>query len=425
MLPFNRAFCALLITQFFGAFNDNLFKSALLILVAFQPENFGVAAIDGGILGAIAAGLFILPFFLFSATAGELADTRDKARMSRIVKTSEILLMLIAAIGFFQESLLVLLLALFGTGVQSAFFGPIKYAVILQYVPGSALVSANGWIESSTFLAVLLGTIIGGTLAVTGEHSATYCAIAVVSVALAGRFSAAFMPAAPSVRTEKALLNPLSATPSVLRRAIAQRKAWIAIPFISWFWFVGATYLAQMPFYVRDVACGDSSAVTLFLAAFSVGIAIGSLLCETLTRGAASLKAAPFAALVMGFGAIGLHLSSITMTQAHPETLLSFEMFFLDPHRFLMLFSFTVIAASGGVYIVPLYAMMQHESQNDCRSVIIAANNIINALAMAVSAVTAAALTATGVGIDMLFFGVGCGNFFITLIIMRHIRKSG
>lgn len=432
MLVTDKRFAPLFFTQFLGAFNDNLFKSALLILIAFRPEAYGAGEIGGATLGAIAAGLFILPFFLFSAVAGELTDTKDKARVARAVKTFEILLMLIAAAGFYWQSLYVLMIVLFGMGVQSAFFGPVKYAVLPQYVRDDELISANGWVETATFLAILTGTIAGGLYAGAGENAGLLCAATAIAVALAGRVTAAFMAPAPPSDRRKPALNPFTATPAVLKEAIRQKKAFRAVPYISWFWFLGATYLAQLPFYVKDVTGGNTDVVTLFLAVFSVGIAIGSLGCEKITKGAVSMRAAPYSAAVMGVAALLLHLCAFFAPPPPEagEALLSVADFFTDPARLGVLLSLGVVAAAGGVYIVPLYAVMQHHSDENKRAGMIAANNIVNALAMTFSAVAAAALTAAGAGVDTVFLTAGCGNLVIAALLfatagrMRREQKG-
>ena len=278
----SRRFLPLFVTQFLGAFNDNLYKNAVVVLILFRLA--GDAAGDGEVLVAIAGGLFILPFFLFSATAGQLADKYDKARMIRAVKAAEIVIMGLAAAGFVWGRIDFLLAVLFLMGAQSTFFGPLKYGILPQHLEAKELVGGNALIEAATFLAILIGTIAGGLLILTDGGTAIVSA-GVVAVALAGWAASLTIPAAPaSAPGLKVNWNLVSETGGILRHAAARRDIFLSILGISWFWLVGATFILLFPPYAKEVLGGDETVVTLFLTVFSVGIGIGSIGCDRLLK---------------------------------------------------------------------------------------------------------------------------------------------
>jgi len=386
-------------TQFLGAFNDNLFKNALIVLLTFQSAQW--TTLQPELLANLAAGIFILPFFLFSATAGQLADKYDKALLARLVKVLEMVIMIVAAAGFFMQSLNVLMGALFLLGLHSTLFGPVKYAILPQHLHTDELVGGNALIEAGTFVAILVGTLAGGLLAGSVDHPA-WIAVGGFVVALAGYVINRGIPAAPAPVPElKVNPNPITETWRNINFARANRTVFLSILGISWFWLYGALFLAQFPAYAKNVLGGGESSVTLLLATFTVGIGLGSLLCERMSGKRVEIGLVPF-------GSIGLTLFGLDMYFASPVGLIG-----NSPHELLallslpaiwrVLFDLMMLGVFGGFFIVPLYALVQLRSSTEHRARIIAANNIVNALFMVVGALGAAALLTAGLSIPALF----------------------
>ncbi|MDR2189049.1 MAG: MFS transporter [Azonexus sp.] len=394
-----RRFAPFFVTQFFGAFNDNLFKNALIVLLTFQAAQW--TAMKPELLANLAAGIFILPFFLFSATAGQLADKYDKARLARLVKVLEMVIMGVAAAGFFLHSLAWLLTALFLLGCHSTLFGPVKYAILPQHLKTDELVGGNALIEAGTFVAILLGTLTGGLLAGTVEHPA-WIAAGGFAVALAGYLASWGIPAAPPPAPELAVnLNPLSETWRNIRFARQNRAVFLSILGISWFWLYGALFLAQFPAYVKNVLGGGETMVTVLLAVFSVGVGAGSLLCEKMSGKKVEIGLVPF-------GSIGLTLFGLDLYFASPVGLAGLTpqplaVLLTTPAIWRVLFDLLMLGVFGGFFIVPLYALVQTRSEESHRARIIAANNIVNALFMVIGALAAAGLLELGLSIPALF----------------------
>lgn len=394
----SRRFLPLFVTQFLGAFNDNVIKNALVVLLTFQAA--GWTTLKPEVLANLAAGIFILPFFLFSATAGQLADKFDKARLARIAKLLEIGIVLIAGVGFLLHELSVLLVALFLLGLQSTLFGPVKYAILPQHLKDSELVGGNALIEAGTFVAILLGTLGGGLLAGTGGAT-IFITLAGLVVAVAGYVASRGIPVAPApAPTLRIDPNPFSATWQNFRFAREQRSVFLSILGISWFWLYGALLLAQFPAYTKNVLGGGETAVTLLLGVFTFGIGAGSLLCERLSGGRVELGIVPL-------GSIGLTLFGLDLAFASPATpggeALGALALLAQPGSWRILADLILIGIFGGFFIVPLYALVQQRSADEHRARIIAANNILNALFMVVGALAAALLLARGLSIPALF----------------------
>lgn len=394
-----KRFAPFFATQFLGAFNDNLFKNALVVLLTFQAAHW--TTLKPELLANLAAGIFILPFFLFSATAGQLADKYDKAMLARLVKVLEMAIMGVAAAGFFLTSLPVLMVALFLLGCHSTLFGPVKYAILPQHLHEGELVGGNALIEAGTFVAILIGTLAGGLLAGSVAHPA-WIALGGFVVALAGYLTSRGIPVAPApVPTLRVNLNPLSETWRNIAFARENRTVFLSILGISWFWLYGAMFLAQFPAYARFVLGGGESSVTLLLATFTVGIGVGSMLCERMSGKHVEIGLVPF-------GSIGLTLFGLDLYFASPVGLVG-----TTPHELMallsipdvwrVLFDLMMLGVFGGFFIVPLYALVQLRSSPECRARIIAANNIINALFMVVGALGAAALLGEGLSMPALF----------------------
>lgn len=372
-----HGFFSLFLVQFLGAFNDNLFKNALVIWFTFK---LATTESDGGLLVTFAAGLFILPFVLFSPWAGRLADTHDKIVLIRKIKLAEVGIMGVGALALISESITLMLVALFLMGVQSAFFGPIKYSILPQLYRGKWLVIANGWFSGSTFIAILLGTILGG-LGIMLPAGEVWMAASVVVVSVFGYLASLALKVSLPVCLEPTGLGIKVLFSQAMQAPVAFKAVWA----ISWFWFFGAVILSQIPPLVKFQVGGDDSVVVLFLTLFSVGIAVGSGLVAKLM--AARVHLQWHFALLLAMGA-SLLLSVWLILQTPPagEDLLSAsDLLTLWPLNALLV-SFFIMAVFGGAYIVPLYTMVQTHSPESQRARMIAVNNIINSGLMVVSA---------------------------------------
>lgn len=376
-----RRFLPYFITQFFGAFNDNIFKNVLLLLVAFAGS--GALPISSDLFINLAAGLFILPFFLFSASAGVLADKYEKSWFIRRVKLLEIAIMCIGAIGFITESYSVLLLILFLMGTQSAFFGPVKYALLPQQLKSNELVPGNALVETGTFLAILLGTLGAGMIA-SADNARHIAAAAVILFALCGYWASRSIPEAPASAPELTFRwRPISQTRHTLAIARSDRIIFQSMMAISWFWFLGAAYLTQFPNFTKVFLNGTESSVSFLLALFSVGIALGSLACDKLSNHRIDVGIVPL-------GSFGISIFGYLMSTSIPNDLPIFSQFseFAAYQPLWPLFAYLLLlGASGGVFIVPLYALMQQRAKETERAQVIAALNIYNSLFMVCSAI--------------------------------------
>lgn len=400
-------------TQGLGAFNDNVFKTALITQVAFNTAS--LTALDGAMLATLLPGLFILPFFLFSASAGQLADKYEKSQIIRLVKLLEICIMLFASIGFLSRSLLMLALALFLMGVHSTLFGPVKYSYLPQHLQPQELTAGNGLIEMGSFVAILLGQVLGAWLGSLEQH-ALFTSLSVLLIAISGYHLSRGVPlspaADPSIRIN---WNPITETIKNVRLFWAQQTLWVAIVAISWFWFFGATLLAQFPNLAKQVLQGSERDFISLLSTFSLGVGIGSLWCEKLTKGKPALG------LVM-LGAVGMSL--FTWDFAYTVSNLQ-QQLLMQPSLTLhtlaglgywrMLVDVALLGVCGGVYIVPLYVLLQSRAEAGYQSRVIAANNIMNALFMVVSAGFSLWLFGMGATIAELFAITAAVNLLVAL----------
>ncbi|GAB6263104.1 MFS transporter [Photobacterium sp. CCB-ST2H9] len=378
-----RRFLPYFLTQALGAFNDNIYKNVLLILIAFAAP--GTLPFETDLIINLAAGIFILPFFLFSATAGVLSDTYDKAFIMRKVKLAEIIIMAMAAVAFMTENYMALLLLLFLMGAQSAFFGPAKYALLPQHLKKEELVSGNALVETGTFLAILMGTLLAGIIA-SQEQARLIAAVAVVCFAILGYLSSRYIPdAKPSGTPPPFRWQPIRQTRRTLSIAAKDKVVLQCVLGISWFWFLGASYLTQFPNFARLHLGGNAASVSVLLTLFSIGIAIGSLLCDRLSGHRIEPGIVPLGSLGITF--FGADLMFATPDIA-PMTD-SLWAFLTQPELLRVFFSLTMLGVSGGIYIVPLYAMMQNRAKPNERAQVIAANNIWNAIFMVASAIVA------------------------------------
>ena len=414
-----RRFLPFFCTQFLGAFNDNVYKNALVILLAFHAA--GGAGLDAGTLVNLCGGLFILPFFLFSATAGQLADKYEKAAIIRFVKLAEIAIMAIGAAGFLHRDLVLLLTALFLMGLHSTVFGPVKYSILPQHLAQDEIVGGNGLVEMGTFLAILAGTILGGML-IAQDSSGTAVAVMVVAIAAAGYLTSRAIPPAPAAAPAlKINWNPLSETWRNFRFTHANRTVFLSVLGISWFWFYGATFLAQFPGYCREVLGGDEHVATLMLAMFSVGVGTGSLACEALSGRKVEIGLVPFGSLGLSVFAFDLWLAS--PAPAAGGALAGAAEFLARPGSLRVLFDLLMIGVFGGLYIVPLYALIQTRGDPAHRSRIIAGNNILNALFMVGSAGLAIALLHAGLTVPQIFLVTAILNAAVALYIYSLVPE--
>ena len=410
-----RRFSFFFWTQFFGAFNDNLFKNALIILFTLAPPRDVPLGRD--LLVNLASGMLVLPFFLFSATAGQLAEKMEKSRLIRATKLLEIAVMIAASIALYLGSGLLLLAILFMLGAQAALFGPVKFAVLPQLLKEEELVGGNGLIEMGTYVAILGGMMLGGTLiAIPGWGKPAVCA-AIVLVAIAGYLTSRGVPNVPSAVPDLRV-NPNFVAETV--RAIGytreRRAVFLSVLGNSWFWFFGALFLAQLPGFVEDVVHGTPAVVTLLLIVFSLGVGVGSLLCERLSGRRVELGLVPFGSIGMTLFALDLFFA----TQWHTRPLLELGPFEVlrQPSSWRWLFDLAMIGVFGGFYSVPLNAIIQHRSDPEKRSRIIAGNNILNALFMVAAAgVGILCLGPLQFSIPQVFLVAAIGNAIVAIYI--------
>ena len=385
-----RRFGPLFATQFLGAFNDNLFRTALVFIVAYD-----VAATDpkqAALLASTAAGLFILPYFLFSGIAGSAADARDKAAICRLVKLSEIAFMALGWAALALGSLPMALAVVFLMGCHSTLFGPVKYAILPQHLRETELLGGTGLVEGATFVAILLGQVAGGLLATQ--------AVGPIAVAIAGLgwLTARLIPPAPPEPGTHLNWNPLSSSRAALGHAFANRRLLIATLAISWFWALGAVYTSQFVPLAKNDMGGSESVATLFLVAFSVGIAAGSVAVGRWLKGRVSTRLCGAAGLVMALAGIDLWFA-IGAVGAAPKDVASFFSAFAG---WRVLIDLTVLALAGGVFSVPLYAVLQTAGDAGTRASAIAANNIINSLFQVAAVLGAGAAVAAGLGVPLV-----------------------
>ncbi len=415
-----RRFYALFTTQFLGAFNDNVYKNALIIFITFEA---GRDAATRAIMVTASAGLFILPFFLFSAWAGQMADKLEKSALIRATKLAEIAIMLLGAIAFALGSVTMLIVLLFLMGTQSAFFGPLKYGILPQLLANNELVAGNGLIQMATFVAILVGMILGGKLAAIPTLGAWVAGGTVVAIALLGWLASLGVPtasaAAPQLPVDRAPWPSMFTGMAYVRETPG---VFAAVLGVSWFWFLGATFLQLLPAYGRDTLNGNPDVIILLLTCFTVGIGIGAVFCAKLSGENINLRLLPAGAIGMTvFGLVPyLFLGSPPDTGA---ALQGISEVLARPGNRAAIASFIGLAVSGGVFIVPLYTYVQANSALSRRARVIAANNIINALFMVVSAVLTLGALGAGMSIPQIFAAVSVLNLIYALGVVRALAR--
>jgi len=417
-----RRFAPFFWTQFAGAANDNLFKFAFTVMVTYQLQlSWMPPAMAGLVIGA----LFILPFLLFSATAGQLTDKFDKTKMIRFVKNLEIAIMVLAAWGFVRADAVVLLGCVFLMGLHSTLFGPVKFAYLPQVLDARELTGGNGMVEMGTFVAILLGQVAGGLLVAVPQIGHMSVAAACVLLALVGRGVAQAIPQAPA--TDPGLVinwNPFSETWRNLKLAHGNVVVFRSLLGISWMWFFGAVFLSQFPSFAKEVLHGDEQVASLLLVVFSVGIGVGSLLCETLSRRQVEIGLVPLGAIGMSVFAIDLYFASRSLP---PAAGMGLGAFVHQAAHWRVMADLALLSLFAGLYSVPMYALIQLRSQPTHRARIIAANNILNALFMIGSSVIAGALLGAGFTIPQIFLFTGIANavvaFYIFMLVPEYMLR--
>jgi hypothetical protein len=405
--------------QFLGAFNDNVFKQALVILVTFHGAGF--AGLAPEVMVNLAGGLFILPFFIFSATAGQLADKYDKARIIRLVKVLEIAIMVIAAVGFVRHDAALLLAALCLLGLHSTLFGPVKYAILPQALQEQELVGGNALVETGTSLAILAGTILGGLLIALPSGPAQLVPAVTIGIAVLGYATSRLVPAAPPPQPGLAIdWNPFTETWRNFQFTRRNRTVFLSILGVSWFWFFGALMIAQFPGYAKTWLGGDEGVATLLFATLSIGIGVGSLLCERMSGHKVEIGLVPF-------GSIGLTVFALDLFLATPSTpaaaAAGVGTFLAAPGSLRVLADAALIGLFGGFYIVPLYALIQTRSDPAHRSRIIAGNNILNALFIVAAALVGAGFLALGATVPQLFLVTALLNAAVAAFIYAQVPE--
>ena len=421
-----RRFAPFFWTQFSGAANDNLFKFAFTVMVTYQ---LSVGWLPPALAGLVIGALFILPFLLFSATSGQLTDKFEKTRVIRFVKNLEVAIMLIAAAGFMSNNVDVQVPVLLGCtflmGLHSTLFGPVKFAYLPQALNERELTGGNGMVEMGTFVAILLGNIVGGLIIAVPQFGPTYVAISCVALALVGRMVSQFIPLAPATDPElKINWNPVTETWRNLKLASNNIVVFRSMLGISWMWFFGATFLSQFPSFAKEIMHGNEQVASLLLVVFSIGIATGSLLCEVLSKRHVEIGLVPLGAIGMSVFAVDLYFASRGLP-ASP--VMSLATFIAQPAHWRVMMDLALLSLFAGLYSVPMYALIQLRSQPTHRARIIAANNILNALFMIVSAILAGALLKAEFTIPQIFLFVGLANavvaFYIFLLVPEYLLR--
>lgn len=424
-LFFKKRFTAMFITQFMGAFNDNLFKQALLLVLTYSVASQMGMKIST--LNNLAAMLFILPYFLFSALAGQLADKYEKSKLTVNIKILEIVIMVIAVFGFFMQLYWLLFVALFLLGTQSTFFGPIKYAYLPQVMHEDELVGANGLFQMGTSLSILFGMIVAGVLTQLPNAYVWICTT-VMLVAILGLMGAKNIPHTPATQPNLTVnWNIITTSWQTIQFLYGFPLLFFIILGNSWFWFYGATFLTQVPEFSKTILHGNEVVVIFMLGLFSIGVSIGSLLCKQFTKNQVSLKLLPFGIAGLSVFAIDLFLSlrGIDNIQLSAENLLGISELLAINGSVRVFMDLFFLGFSGGIYIVPLYAYMQAYAPKSHRARVIGANNIFNAIFMVTSAIVAImALSELSLSLPQLFLIIGVLNLifggFLYLKLHKH-----
>ena len=420
-----RRFLPLFIVQFFGAFNDNSFKNALVIWCTYD-----VAVrlnLDSKLIVTAASGLFILPFFALSFLAGQVADKYEKSYIIRIIKRVEIVIMILIFLGFYFDNIYFLLFLMFVMGSQATFFGPLKYSLLPESLKEDELISGNALIEGGTFLAILFGSIFGG-IVIRSHYGIEAVCIFLLFCAWIGYLSSKFIPKTPigdsSLRIS---FNLFFQTKKIIDYAKEVKQVWLSILALAWFWFVGIIFLSQLPSYTNEIIGGSEYVVTLFMAIFSVGMAAGSVTCNILLKGKVNGRLVPI-------GSAGMTISIIIFVAASyfyhnlvkPDELLGVAGFFEvgGYYSFLIVLGLLFLSIFSGIYTVPLYAIMQDRSDDKYISRVIAAHNVVNSLFMVVASVVTLLLLTMKLNLLEIFTILGVANMLVFLFIQKIVKNK-
>ncbi len=425
----SKYFAPLFWTQFLGAFNDNVYKNALVILLSINGASYTDISIE--LLIPLCGGIFILPFFVFSALAGQLADKFEKSQLIRLIKIAEINIMLLASVGFYLQNIWFLLAVLFFMGCQSSLFGPVKYSILPQHLSEQGLLKGNAMIELGTFLAILLGTIIGGVLISNYESGHLYVSLLVVFIAIMGWFSSLKIPRAESANKHLNInFNFVTQTGVILRNAAKERLILATILGISWFWLIGATILSiiPLPAFTQRILWADKQVITLLLALFSIGIGVGSIIAGRAKNLVKSFKWVVIGSMGISLSSLDLYWLSQQLLSYHAEQnntlLVNWQALFEQRLSLNVLIDILFLGIAGGLYIVPLYVVLQEYSDIKSRSRTIAANNIVNALFMVSSAIITMLLLNSGVQVQQLFIIIGASNIVVIALLYKFFAAD-
>ena len=414
-----RRFAPFFWTQFLGAGNDNLMKFALTVMVTYQLQ---LAWLPTSVAGLVVAALFVLPFVLFSATSGQIADQWEKSKLIRLVKNLEIGIMLLAAVGFSLPNVPVLLACTFLMGIHSTVFGPVKYAYLPQHLGERELTGGNGMVEMGTFVSILLGNLLGGLLVAIPGQGPTYVAMACVALAVMGRVAAGYVPHSPA--TDPSLRinwNPITETMANLKLAHGHLAVFRSLLGISWLWFFGAVFLSQFPSLAKQVLKGDEHVASVLLMTFSLGIGLGSLLCERLSRSHVEIGLVPLGSIGMTVFGVDLYFAC----QGLPDFagVYSFGTFVAEHAHWRLMADLFLLSMFAGIYSVPMYALIQIRTPSTHRARIIAANNILNSLFMVVSSLLAAAMLASHFTIPEVLLATAVLNAVVAIYIFSVVPE--
>lgn len=411
-------------TQFLGAFNDNYFKNSLVILITFRAVS--LMGLSTEQLVAMCGGIFILPFFLFSAIAGQISDRFEKSKLVRIIKVTELCIMGIAVLGFLRNDPALLLLVLFLMGAQSAFFGPIKYSYLPQLMNEAELVNANAIFQMGTFIAILLGTGLGGIAIAVDGYGEYLAAGGVVFFAILGIIASRFVRPVPNYPEVKIALDPIRPTLEMIRLIAKNRSVFLSILGMTWFWFFGSAVLSMFPSFGKDYLAGNEHVVTLFLTLFSIGIGAGSMLCDRLSGRQLEVGLVPLGCLGMTLASLDLYFASfsIQIPEIHSNSDgMSVGFFLTQTYAWRIAFDLFMLSLSGGLFMVPLMTLIQERSNNNEVARVIAGNNIMGALGMVSSAVLLMVLYELGLTIPQIFLLYGILNLAVGIYIFLLIPE--
>ncbi|PJD90457.1 MAG: MFS transporter [Legionella sp.] len=416
-----KRFLPLFMVQFMGAFNDNAYKLAMLTFISYKIST---SVTQSEFYQVIASILFIIPFFIFSSLAGQLADKYDKSLITRYVKGFELFLIVIGSLGFYTNSILVMMLVLTCMGIHSAFFGTIKYSILPEHFSAHELMQVTGLIEGSTFIAILMGTTLG-SLSIGFNAAIPYAAIGMtLSAALIGFFASYFIPATPPSKLANFKIDPWpwSATLLTVKQVYKIKALRLILIAISWFWLLGSVLLTKLPDYCHFVLNADTSVFALLLALFSIGIALGSVSVNKILSGQTNLKIVPVALLV--FSVLIADIYWISPLQEQRQILFDSYTFFLVPKHWRVVVDFFMLGFFGGVFIVPLYTVMQEMSPSAMRARIVAVNNIYNSLFMILGSGFVMLLLFLHYSIPKVFFTLGLLNMLVALFLLFAFNKN-